>query len=275
MKLIPKTHKILSLSLLFSTILMSDYSFAAKLDDNNLVIQDHIDHLQKEYQKLNEKVDFLEHQVKILQNEVTKQDSANNSQTEHLRENNQNLNSSNSNNEIIDDLKNNSQNITHASRVEDDAKNPPFIMNDSPIIPSDTLHAEDKFKPVSEKTDYELALASLKEGRIEDANSRFKSFIEYYPESKFISNAYFWYGESFLRKDDYKAASIYFLKCYKQDKSGPKAPDSLLKLVMSLSQTGKKVEACSILRKIEKEFPSRSTSVIKRGQELKAKLKCG
>ena len=52
-------------------------------------------------------------------------------------------------------------------------------------------------------------------------------------------------GESYYRRNQYKNAADAFLKGYKKYKSGDKAPETLLKLGMSLAAVGQKDAACS------------------------------
>ena len=69
-------------------------------------------------------------------------------------------------------------------------------------------------------------------------------------------------------------AAINYLKGYKQSPKGIKASDSLLKLALSLGELKKGQEACSILDKLEAEFPNRPATSIKRAKEARIKFAC-
>jgi tol-pal system protein YbgF len=127
---------------------------------------------------------------------------------------------------------------------------------------------------LDDKTEYDMALAALKESDFNEAETKFAEFIEHHPSSSLQSNATFWYAESFYRRGMFNEAAINYLQSYKKYPTGSKAPDALLKLSYSLSGLNKNQEACSMLKKLETEFPDRSISSIKRTEEAKDKLYC-
>ncbi len=131
----------------------------------------------------------------------------------------------------------------------------------------------DKSGP-KDKMDYDLALAALKEGSFGVAETKFSDFIKQYPSSRLQSNATFWYAETFYRRGVYNKAAINYLQSYKKFPKGSKAPDALLKLSYSLASLNKNKEACSMLEKLELEFPKRSISSIKRAKEARIKFCC-
>lgn len=125
-----------------------------------------------------------------------------------------------------------------------------------------------------DKSAYDLALAELKDNRLDSAEEKFAAFLTNYPGSNLQSNAYFWYGESFFRRKIFDKAAINYLKGYKDFPKGAKAADSLLKLALSLGELGRKKEACSTLEKLDVEFPDRPVSSIKRAKDARAKFGC-
>ncbi len=125
-----------------------------------------------------------------------------------------------------------------------------------------------------DKVAYDIALISLKENKLIDAEKKFANFLKNYPNSALSSNAYFWYGESFFRRNIFNKAAINYLKGYKQSPKGAKAYDSLLKLALSLGELKKIQEACSILDKLEIEFPNRSATSVKRAKDTRIKFAC-
>ena len=56
-------------------------------------------------------------------------------------------------------------------------------------------------------------------------------------------------------RGQYKNAADAFLKGYKKYKSGEKAPDTLLKLGMSLAELGQKDAACSTFNELGAKYP--------------------
>ncbi len=126
----------------------------------------------------------------------------------------------------------------------------------------------------NEKRDYDSALAALKESRFTDAENLFVDFMQKYPSSTLVNNAYFWYAESFYRRGEFEKAAVHYLKCYKQAPKSAKAADSLLKLALSLGEIKKTKDACSILAKLESEFKQRPVSSVQRAKAAKSKFGC-
>jgi len=126
----------------------------------------------------------------------------------------------------------------------------------------------------SEKRSYDAALLALKDGHYEDAEGKFDDFIKRYPKSSLLSNAYFWHGETFFRRNNFEKAAISYLKGYKQFPKASKASDSLLKLALSLGSMKKTKEACGMLSKLDAEFKDRPANSIKRANDARNKYGC-
>jgi len=102
------------------------------------------------------------------------------------------------------------------------------------------------------------------------AEVAFRQLIESYPKDPLAADAQYWIGESFYRRGQYKAAADAFLKGYKKYKSGDKAPETLLKLGMSLAALGQKDAACSTFGELKTKFPKAPETV---RDEVKAEQK--
>jgi len=118
---------------------------------------------------------------------------------------------------------------------------------------------------------YDEAFNLLKEGKYSPAAEKFLNFIKNNPKHKLVANSYYWVGESFYAQDDFEKASVYFLQGYKENTKGEKAPDSMLKLAMSLGRAGKKDESCTTFSKLSMEFPD-MPSAIKQRMEKESNL---
>jgi TolA-binding protein len=68
-------------------------------------------------------------------------------------------------------------------------------------------------------------------------------------------------GETYYVRKDYSSAARVFLEAYQKDQKGTKAPDTLLKLGMSLTNLDKKKEACATFDKLGKDFPDASANI--------------
>ncbi len=194
-------------------------------------------------------------QIQELQNRILK------------LENHVNLINFNSNKDKTTSDKSNLTTLDLAKINEENLKNN-LENNDSSA--NHTLNIAQK----QDKSDYDIALATLKEGDFDLAEQKFLKFIENYPASNLQTNAIFWYSETFYHRGIFDKAAINYLKGYKKYPKGVKAPDTLLKLAYSLAGLKKNKEACNILKKLESEFPERSIESIKRSDDAKSEFNC-
>jgi len=106
------------------------------------------------------------------------------------------------------------------------------------------------------------------------AEVAFRQLIESYPKDPLAADAQYWIGESFYRRGQYKAAADTFLKGYKKYKSGDKAPETLLKLGMSLAALGQKDAACSTFGELKTKFPKAPETVRDEVKAEQKKVRC-
>ncbi len=212
---------------------------------------DRIEMLTKQVQNNLNRIEELEQKLSVMQNQMQKgEDSA----------------------RITDESQQNSMN--------DDIFEVPML---SPVLIEEEkiaeLRRDGSEKQSNEKQAYDLAIISLKDAKSDKnklaaSEQKFADFIKNFPKSSKQSNAYFWHGETFFRRNIYDQAAISFLKGYKQFPKGEKASDSLLKLALSLGYLKKKNDACGMLAKLEAEFPNRPVDSLKKTKEAKAEFNC-
>ena len=245
--------KYMKLVILLFTLLFSVLTFGEdgtiqrkplKLAANN-DLENRLDEQEQEIRRLIGKVEVLQHKIDILTKNSDIPQSTNNTEVSER-----------------EDLNN--------SDVFDVA-----LLKDMPNPPAETKPTPTHNKDIApDKQAYDLALAAYKDNNLNNAKEKFKNFIQKYPKSSMISNAYFWSGECFFKQKDYNQAAINYLKGYKEAPKGAKSSDSLLKLAISLGELRKTTEACNMLAKLEKEFPNNKTAESKKTVE-DAKLKFG
>jgi tol-pal system protein YbgF len=103
---------------------------------------------------------------------------------------------------------------------------------------------------------YEQAYGYLLQKDYGAAEQRFDAFLTRHPDHHLAGIAQYWLGETFFLRAQYKPAAAAFLKGYKDYTKSPKAPDSLLKLAMSLNRLGQKDAACSSFKELTTKFPT-------------------
>ncbi len=102
---------------------------------------------------------------------------------------------------------------------------------------------------------YMSAFGLLRQGKYDMASSALRQFIEQHNDDPLASNARYWLGETYYVRGSFVEAAETFLEGYQTDPKGPKAPDALLKLGMSLASLDKKSEACAAFQKLRSDYP--------------------
>ena len=126
----------------------------------------------------------------------------------------------------------------------------------------------------SARDEYDAAYGYVLNGEYELAETSFKTFIANHPTDKRIGSAQFWLGESYYVRSRNKEAADAFLKSYTQFPDGPKAPDSLLKLGLSLAALGEKKAACTTYDELLVKYPKASKALRDRALAEKTRAKC-
>ncbi len=121
---------------------------------------------------------------------------------------------------------------------------------------------------------YEQAFSLLKAKRYEDAARQFQSFVDQNPSHPLSSNAYYWLGESYYVREQFQDAARVFAEAYQNYPEAGKAPDSLLKLGMSLAAMGSTEDACVALEQLSSQYGNTSGPATRRGEQEIKRLGC-
>jgi tol-pal system protein YbgF len=124
------------------------------------------------------------------------------------------------------------------------------------------------------KQAYETAYGYLLQQNYPAAEGAFDDFLRRYPNDPLAGNAQYWLGESYFVRGQFKAAASAFLKGYQTYSRSAKAPDSLLKLAMSLDRLGQKEAACSSFNELGTRFPNAPANVKSRAQSERQRVGC-
>ncbi len=146
------------------------------------------------------------------------------------------------------------------------------------VLPQDpqtgTLAEEGLLPPGTEAEKYDHAFSLLRKADYEAAERAFSAFIDEYPESELVGNAWHWIGSMDFVRDRFREAAVAFLKSYQEAPEGPKAAGSLLKLGTSLGQLGKQGEACATFREFMERFPDAGEALLGQAREAAAATGC-
>lgn len=121
--------------------------------------------------------------------------------------------------------------------------------------------------------DYALSLM-LKQQDFARAETALKAFIDKNPKDGLTGNAHYWLGETFYVRKSYQDAAFAFAEGFQKFPKGNKAPDSLLKLGMSLDRLEKRREACTAYSRLLSSYPKAGARLKARVQREQSKAKC-
>ncbi len=121
---------------------------------------------------------------------------------------------------------------------------------------------------------YEQGYGSMLQHDYGAAEAAFAQLIASYPNDPLAGSAQYWIGESYYVRGQYKSAADAFLKGYKKYKASDKAPDTLLKLGMSLAELGQKDAACSTFSELAGKYPQAPEHILDQAKGERKKAGC-
>ncbi|HMK41625.1 MAG TPA: tol-pal system protein YbgF [Methyloceanibacter sp.] len=121
---------------------------------------------------------------------------------------------------------------------------------------------------------YEQGYGSMLQHDYGAAEAAFGQLIASYPSDPLAGSAQYWIGESYYVRGQYKSAADAFLKGYKKYKASDKAPDTLLKLGMSLAELGQKDAACSTFSELAGKYPQAPEHILDQAKGERKKAGC-
>jgi tol-pal system protein YbgF len=157
---------------------------------------------------------------------------------------------------------------------------PPMPGNNMGVLNNDPMVAEKQGQgslPVagdSPAAHYEQAFALLRDKNYEAAGTAFEDFLKRWPNHELSANAKYWLGESWYVRNNFERAARIFAESYQQAPKGPKGPDNLLKLALSLNGMGKKDEACLTLAQLQKEYGASTSPILARATQEGGRMGC-
>lgn len=121
---------------------------------------------------------------------------------------------------------------------------------------------------------YQQAFSLLRDKKYGEAEKSFQNFLSSFPEHNLVQNAKYWLGETYYVRDDFERAARLFAEGYQLFPEGPKAPDNLLKLGLSLAHMGNKTDACLTLSQLKRKFRRGAGAVLERAEREMADIGC-
>lgn len=121
---------------------------------------------------------------------------------------------------------------------------------------------------------YQFAFGLLRKHQFDQAEMAFKEFLAKNDGGALAGNARYWLGETHYARAEYVKAAEVFLQGFEKDPKGGKAPDSLLKLAMSLGQLGQNKEGCAAIDKLFADFPNANSSLKRTATRQHRQMNC-
>jgi len=129
--------------------------------------------------------------------------------------------------------------------------------------------------PADPKREFDSAMSLLSRAQYEQASVAFRSFADAHPDDDRASAALYWTGDiAYSTKKDYDKAARDFAELLKKYPKSPRAPDSMLKLGLSLFELGQMKEACAALAALPAKYPDASPAIATRARNERRDNKC-
>jgi tol-pal system protein YbgF len=127
-------------------------------------------------------------------------------------------------------------------------------------------------KSAAEQYDYAFGL--LRNSDYDNSTKAFQAFLQQHPQDPLAGNAAYWLGQIAYAQGHYDQSAVIFLDAYQKYPKSAKAPESLLKVGLSMGNLGKKKEACAALHRFQTEYPDASDSLRKQASAERQKQGC-
>ena len=123
--------------------------------------------------------------------------------------------------------------------------------------------------PAAPLNDYDSAVALYKQGQYEAAEKGFSAYLQKNPNSRLVADAIFYLGETYFQRQRHREAAEQYLKLSTDYAKSNRAPDSLVRLGMSLTAMGAREQACATFGEVARKYPASSTAI--RGADRESK----
>lgn len=118
------------------------------------------------------------------------------------------------------------------------------------------------YTSIDDEEAYKKAYQAILSKEYDNAIILFNSFTKDFPNSDYLSNAYYWLGEIYLKKGNYIEANNNFDIVINKYYDSTKVPSAMLKRAYSLIELNKVADAKNQLMLIMQKFPNTATAAI-------------
>lgn len=114
----------------------------------------------------------------------------------------------------------------------------------------------------------------LGEGDFAGAQGDFARYLESNPDAPDAGEVSYWLGESHFVRGAYADAADAYIAAMRKDRTGPRAPDAMVRLGASLRELGKLAEACQTLGSFASQYPNASADVRAKAELERSRTSC-
>lgn len=111
---------------------------------------------------------------------------------------------------------------------------------------------------VGEQSDFDRAKAALDAKKYQDAANLFQTFTQTYTAGPLTGQAHFYRGQALSALGQTADAARAYLNSFSGSPDGPRAPDALTQLGISLGKLGQSEDACVTLGQVKVRYPASS-----------------
>ena len=122
---------------------------------------------------------------------------------------------------------------------------------------------------------FSSALTLHDSGKLTESENKFSDFIEKYPNSSLLSNAFYWRAETKAGQENWIGAANDYLESFSISPSGEYSPKTLFGLGVSLGAIGEREQACLTLDEVGMRFPDIGAVLSQNIEKAKKLLSCG
>ena len=142
------------------------------------------------------------------------------------------------------------------------------------VVKGDDLPGPSASSGANAKRLYQNAYGHFLKRDYRSAQSAFQQFLRQHPKDRLAGNAQYWLGETYYLRGQYKNAADAYLLAFRKYRDGDKAPDSLMKLAMSLVKLGEAGAACATFNEVRSKFPNAPAHVTQQTRAEQRKAGC-
>jgi tol-pal system protein YbgF len=147
--------------------------------------------------------------------------------------------------------------------------------SEAPPAPATLVPGSGQVLPVgTPQQQYDYARALLIQQDYANAEKAFAAFLNVHPDDALAGSAQFWLGETYYVRGNFDQAAKAFAEGFQRYPKSAKAPDTLLKLGMSLTQLNRKKDACGIYSALDQRYPNASATIKQAAQRERQRAGC-